>query len=121
MPTQQLHAEMNCTQTRCPGWLWLLLQALGCSYDISGQKKVVLQDVWGKAEPGQMQVQESLSQPWVLWKTSKLCLDNKLPTRLNVCQVTVRIDAAASKPSWKCGTSSAAMQSCLLSNDPAHV
>jgi hypothetical protein len=32
------------------------VQGIGCSYAVHGSTKVVLQDVWGKAHPGQMQV-----------------------------------------------------------------
>lgn len=31
-------------------------QEMGCSYNIGGSTKVVLQDVWGRAKPGEMQV-----------------------------------------------------------------
>lgn len=33
----------------------LSVQGIGCSYHLGSSTKVVLQDVWGKAHPGQMQ------------------------------------------------------------------
>jgi len=34
-------------------------QEMGCSYNVHGTAKVVLQDIWGRAYPGEMQVGET--------------------------------------------------------------
>lgn len=45
--------HMNVTDA---GFLFCCLQALGCSYTVHGRTRVVLQDVWGAARAGEMQV-----------------------------------------------------------------
>jgi hypothetical protein len=37
-------------------------QEMGCSYTIHGATKVVLQGIWGRARPGEMQVRHGCSQ-----------------------------------------------------------
>jgi hypothetical protein len=37
-------------------------QEMGCSYNIHGATKVVLQGIWGRARPGEMQVRGSQQQ-----------------------------------------------------------
>jgi hypothetical protein len=60
--------------------VFLRLQGIGCSYNVNGATKVVLQDIWGKAYPGQMQVCGAACVPKQQNRVHVLCLQTQLLT-----------------------------------------